>query len=180
MDYKIKSLAVVPYVESLSLFVKNIIEDYSYIPEKIEYVPNDKKNSWDKNLFDYKALTAFQKYNPSEFFICHASDHYLNPEDLEYMIKRLQENENAYCIGLQPLSKTHHANFGDTFTNCARVNVWNAKCYREHMQEGVKLAMEKHGHFGDVQNFIGQCCFNDGLIPLQATRARMFSVDLTD
>jgi hypothetical protein len=168
---------IVPYVDYLPLFTANIITHYSFRPDRIEFVGNMPDQTLE-NRFDYKAFTCFEKFQPQKWFIMHASDHYLNHDDLREMIEILDKREKAFCIGMHPMKGLHHALIGDTPTYMARIVIWKAPIFAKFLEAGKNRAMKTHNALYDVTNHVASAAHDAGYEAIQATKARMFKVDL--
>ena len=117
-----------------------LIHGYSYLPEKIDYRFNDITRPDYMNQFDYKAIESFEEHQPTDYMILHASDVYLNPDDLGKMIGELNvDYEDPFCIGLYPMNDrwlpcTHR----EPVMYCARIVIWKADIFRRCLEEFKK------------------------------------------
>ena len=140
-----KSLMIIPAKSNKTLpgYFDHIIHGYSYLPEKIDYRFNDIARPDYMNQFDYKAIESFEEYQPTDVIILHASDVYLNPDDLGNMLWFLQGHEDAFCIGLYPQNEkwlpiTH----GERPMYCTRITIWKARIFKKCLEEFKKGKME--------------------------------------
>ena len=182
-----KSLMLCPFVKSVPFFVKNIIENYSYHPDYIEWKPNDPQLPDNENRMDYKAVTLFEKLNPDDIFIMHATDHYLNHDDLREMIEILNKDEKAFCIGIHPITGNRFSYYPDDVKPhyMTRIVVWKAKLFRDYLDEGKSRTFsylrDAKGKIvtdmEDMTSHVAQACTDAGYHALQATKARCFKVD---
>ena len=176
-----------PFISHVPFFVKNIIEDYSFKPEFTEWLPNDPQKPDNENRMDFKAVTIFEKLRPTELFIMHATDHYLNREDLQYMIDALENNEKAFCIGIHPITGNRFSYYPDEVRPhyMTRVVIWKAPLFAKYLNDGksrtYKYLLEKQGKnpqdMEDMTSHIAEACNDAGYYALQATRARCYKVD---
>lgn len=181
-----KSLMLCPYIDKVSMFVKSIIEDYTYKPEYTAWEANDPLKKDYENKMDYKAVTIFEKLRPTELFIMHATDHYLNQDDLREMIEFLQKDEKAFCIGIHPITNNKFSYFpGDKPHYMTRIVVWKAELFSKYLEEGkartFRYLSDRPGKnpegMEDMTAHIAHACNSAGYHALQATKARCFKVD---
>ena len=182
-----KSLMLCPFVSSVPFFVKNIIEDYSYKPDFIEWQANDPQLEDSKNRMDYKAVTLFEKINPDDIFIMHATDHYLMHDDLRVMVETLLNDDKAFCIGIHPITANRFSYFPDDKAPhyMTRIVVWKAKLFRDYLDEGRSRTyqyLSTHPQkdvrgMEDITAHTAEACRDAGYHALQATKARCFKVD---
>ena len=176
-----------PFISHVPFFVKNIIEDYSFKPEFTEWLPNDPQKPDNENRMDFKAVTIFEKLRPTELFIMHATDHYLNREDLQYMIDALENNEKAFCIGIHPITGNRFSYYPDEVRPhyMTRIVIWKAPLFAKYLEDGksrtFKYLSQKPGKnpqdMEDITSHIAEACNDAGYYALQATRARCHKVD---
>ena len=113
-----------------------LIHGYSWLPEKIDYRFNDITRPDYMNQFDYKAIESFEEYKPTQVIVLHASDVYLNPDDLGNMLWHLQGDEKAYCIGLYPVNdKWLPCTHGEKPMYCTRITIWKASIFKKCLEE---------------------------------------------
>ena len=176
-----------PFVTRVPFFVKNIIEGYSYKPDFIAWLPNDPQKPDNENRMDYKAVTLFESLQPDDIFIMHATDHYLNHDDLREMVEILQKDDKAFCIGIHPITSNKFSYFPDDIRPhyMTRIVVWKAKLFMDYLNDGkskcfayLRDARGKNVQdMEDITAHIAQACNEAGYHALQATKARCFKVD---
>ena len=124
---------VIPYISNRTLprYFQYLIEGYTLQPTKTEFIANDQAKPVYQNYMDYKVIDSFSHYQPTEYLIYHASDVYLMPNDMEDMVKELDENEKAFCIGLYPITDYLPTNMNETPILPGRIGIWKAIDYGE-------------------------------------------------
>ena len=169
-----KSLMIIPAKSNKTLpgYFDYLIQGYSYQPEKIDYRFNDIARPDYQNQFDYKAIESFEQYQPTDVIILHASDVYLNPDDLGNMWWFLQGHDDAYCIGLYPINdKWKHCTFRERPMYCTRIVIWKADIFRECLEEFKKMN-NRHGMFYDENTRMAEIANKMGYRALVAKQAR--------
>ena len=165
-DIKMKSLMVIPYIsnKTLTRYFQYLIEGYTWQPELIDYRSNDPSKPMYQQYLDYKVIDSFTQHQPTEYIIYHASDTYLMPDDMHSMISELEQNDNAFCIGIYPIT-----NFDDTMMNetpiiPARVGIWKADVFRKYLAEFNELdSKASQGLMVDEIYRMGELAVRDGL-----------------
>ena len=185
-----KSLMLCPFISHVPFFVKNIIEAYTYRPEFTEWLPNDPQIPDNQNRMDFKAVTLFEKLKPTELFIMHATDHYLNHDDLREMVEILQKDEKAFCIGIHPITGNRFSYYPDEIRPhyMTRIVIWKAQLFAKYLEDGkartFKYLSSKPGKnpkdMEDMTSHIAEACNDAGYYALQATKARCFKVEFAD
>lgn len=150
-----------------------LIQGYSYQPEKIDYRFNDIARPDYKNQFDYKAIESFEEYQPTEVIILHASDVYLNPDDLINMRIELKNDEGAFCIGLYPINdKWLPCTHGEPVMYCARITIWKANIFKKCLEEFKKGPLK----FYDENMRMAEIANKMGYKALVAKQARVTQI----
>lgn len=129
-----KSLMIIPAKSNKTLpgYFDHIIHGYTWLPDVIDYRFNDRMNPQHKNEFDYKAIESFEEHQPTEYIVLHASDVYLNPDDLLQMRVDFQHDKKAFCVGIYPMNdKWLPCYHNEPVMYCARINIWKAEIFRE-------------------------------------------------
>ena len=127
-----KSLMVVPIYSTKTspAILQECINVYTYQPDLIDYVMNDVMNPEYVNQADYKTIQSFKQHRPTDFVIYHASDLVVDPDDLDTMIEQLNDDEDAFAVGLYPLNRRgNHTRLGEDTVFAARVVVWKADIF---------------------------------------------------
>lgn len=172
-----KSLMIVPAKSNKTLpgYFDHLIQGYSYQPDKIDYRFNDISGPDYKNQFDYKAIESFEEYQPTDLMILHASDVYLNPDDLYNMREALffRDDLNPFCIGLYPMNArwlpcTHR----EPAMYCARIVIWKADIFRECLEEFKKGPLK----FYDENARMAEIANKKGYHAIVARQARVTQI----
>ena len=156
----------------LPLFIKNVIKDYTYKPDKIDFCSEERSDEPKYNII----MKSWEKYKPRKLWIVHGADYYLMPDDIENMIKKLMSDTRAHSIGLHPCGdRLTVCNHDEKFTHTRRIVIYKADLIRQFYDEGLKrcLAHMKNS-YSDWTGFVNEAANEAGYHPLQATRARMF------
>ncbi len=191
-----KTLCVVPYRTKIPVYVKDVINHYSFQPEKIDYIPNrqeqyifERYNSRDNcyNQMDWKVIESFQTHRPTKFLVVHPSDHILNPYDLEYMIKTLNSDKKAAVIGIHPVNfqknqnmGMHHAYNDQNITGVARIHIWRCELFDKYLYDAIEVAADYSSIPYDPLIHLMWIVYNEGYRILTAPLARMQKINLTE
>ena len=171
-----KTYMIVPYQSSYDPFIRYCIEDYTFRPDKIEFVGPGK---WDN--VGAKINDKFHENKDCEFLIFHRAPSLLNPGDLEYMIKLIKNERNALAVGiepafLRPAIRPPKMSDNKNYDSCGGVTVWRAKYYFELIEDAIKMC-KKEGSLIELFSFIGYLGNQKGYKTLQATQARIVYYD---
>jgi len=156
-----KSLMIIPAKSNKTLpgYFDYLIHGYSYLPEKIDYRFNDITRPDYQNQFDYKAIESFEEYQPTQVIVLHASDVYLNPDDLGNMLWFLQGHEDAFCIGTYPINaKWLACTHKEPVMYCARIVIWKARIFKkclEEFQKGKMGLYDENMRMAEIANKLG-------------------------
>jgi len=167
---------LIPYQSSYDPFIRNCIEGYTFKPDKIEFVGPGK---WD-NVGD-KINDKFHENQDCEFLIFHRAPSLLNPGDLEYMIKLIQNEPKALCVGVEPSFlrpgiRPPKMSDNKNYDCCAGVTIWRAKYYFEVIEEAIRMA-KSEGSLIELVSYIGYMGNEKGYKNIQATQARIVYYD---
>ncbi len=166
----VKSLMVVPYISNKTLprYFQYLIEGYSWQPELIRYYPNDFKKPVYQNYLDYKVIDTFTHHQPTDLIIYHASDIYLMVDDLRDMVEELLCNENAFCIGIDPITNFRNTTMNEEPVIPARVGIWKANIFMNCLNE---LKKKKDTEVDEIYR-MGEIAIRDGYKCLISKTAR--------
>jgi len=142
---------VIPYISNRTLprYFQYLIEGYTYKPDMVDYRPNDLRKPQYQNMQDIKAIDSFSKYRPTDYFIIHASDIYLMPNDLKDMMIELAEDSKAFITGLYPIKNFVHCSMNEEPICPARISVWKADIFNECLKEFKTRQMKTTGIWYD-------------------------------
>jgi len=167
---QIKVLMTVTYWR-LSLYLQNIIEDYSYKIDDIHYCSEKKSDEPKHNILKNDLEANW----PSQYWIVHGADYVLDWDDLRVMVETLEADPKAHSIGIHPYNaKMFPATTPVDFTHTRRIMVYKADLLKESFDEGVRRCLDDMKvNYSDWTSFVAQVMNEKGYHPLQATRARM-------
>ena len=156
----------------LPLFIKNVIQDYTYKPDKIDFCSEERAEESKYNII----MKSWEKYQPHKLWIVHGADYYLMPDDIGNMIEILLADPLAHSIGLHPCGdRLTVCNHDEAFTHTRRIVIYKADIMREFYDEGLKRCLtHMKTNYSDWTGFVNEVANEAGYHPLQATRARMF------
>lgn len=165
-----KSLMVIPYISNKTLprYFQYLIEGYTWQPELLRYYPNDFKKPVYQNYLDYKVIDSFTHHQPTDLIIYHASDIYLMPADLEYMVMELELTDNAFCIGIDPITNFKNTTMGEEPVIPTRVGIWKANIFMDCLN-GLKK--KKDTEVDEIYR-MGEIAIQDGYKCLISKTAR--------
>ena len=161
--------------KTLPGYFDHIIQGYTYKTNTIDYSFNNRDNPQHMNEFDYKSIVSFETFQPEKYIIMHASDVYLQPDDLRVMIGGLNLDDKAFCIGIYPINKNwKHCSHKEPVMYCTRIVVWKAEIFRECLN---KFNLNKQeGDIGDETTRMAEYANEMGYHALVSKIARPFSL----
>lgn len=174
---EMKSLMVIPYIsnKTLTRYFQYLIDGYTYQPELIRYYPNDPAKPMYQQYLDYKVIDSFAYHQPTDYIIYHASDIYLMPDDLGNMMRELEQNDNAFCIGIYPITDFDDTKMNETPIIPTRVGIWKADMFQKYLAEFKELdSKSSQGLMVDEIYRMGELAVRDKLICLTSKTARPF------
>jgi len=168
---------IVPYQSSYDPFIRNCIEDYSFKPDKIEFVgPGKWKNAGEK------INDKFLENKDVEFLIFHRAASLLNPDDLKVMMDIIKKNQKILQIGIEPAFcypgiRAPKMSDNKNYDSAGGVTIWRAKLYFELIDEAIKLCKKEHISITEIFSYVGFLGNKKGYKTLQATKARIVYYD---
>jgi len=166
---------VIPYItnRTVTRYFQELIDSYSFHPDVLDWVPNDLDAPTYQNYLDYKVIESFEKHQPEEYVIYHASDTYLMPDDLENMIHELYSNDEVFANGIYPITNYDDTRMNERPVIPARVGVWKADIFRKYLDEFDKLDKKSsQGLKVDELYRMGEMAVRDGWKCMVAKHAR--------
>ena len=176
----VESLMIVPYVSTKTFpdYIRMMIEGYDWMPRMVHYVMNDVAKPLYQNKFDWKCIETFRAVKPTKYFIHHASDNYLMPQDLGRWKMILDKDPQCFAVGIYPIGvQMRHSKLFEDFVVPTRIVMWRAEHFAKYMEPGIEMATKLFGGTPlDTVYFMGHLAQKDGLHCIIDGKARPFTV----
>ena len=165
-----ESLMRIKHTKPLPLYIKMLIDGYTYKPTKIIY---DSNNTWEQTAQNLKA--DLESYNP-EYFILHGSDYYLNYNDLERMVQTLDGPDDIFACGVQPMTINglRACRLNESVDCIGRIVAMKYRGYEMLWAKGEVSSINHHGRLTEQQYYTMYEATKQGMINVVDTTARMF------
>ena len=176
----IESLMIVPYVSVKTFpdYIRMMIESYEWMPQMVHYVANDVNKPLYQNKFDWKCIETFRAVNPTKYFVHHASDNYVMPNDLGRWKYILDNDEKAFACGIYPIGvQMRHSQLFEDFVCPSRVVMWKADIFKKFMEPGIEMSSKIFGGVPlDAVYFMAYLAQKAGYHSVIDGKARPFTV----
>ena len=121
-------------------------------------------------------------YKDYDFLIFHRVASLLNPQDLEYMIKQIQDDPKAIMVGvepsfLEPSIRPPKMSDNKKYDSVGSVTVYRAKFYFDVIDDAIEYSRNVRGGLAELSTVIGFMGNKKGYKSIQATRARIVYYD---
>lgn len=134
---------IVPYISTKTFpdYWRMMIESYDWMPQEVHYVMNDVREPLWKQKFDFKACEIYRACRPKKYFVLHASDIVLMPQDLARMHKIMEDDPKCFAVGIYPIGAgMAHNKLFQNFNMPTRICIWRSDVIEQVLESGVKAA----------------------------------------
>jgi len=177
----IESMMVVPYVSNKTFpdYIRMMIEGYDWMPQMVQYVQNDVRLPLYQQKFDWKVTETFDRVKPTKYLIMHASDNYMNPQDLGRMRTLLDNDPKCFAVGIYPIGQhMAHTKLFKDFVMPTRIAFWNAAIFGKFKKAGMDRSKQVFkGIPLDSVYFIAQEAIKAGYHSMVDPKSRPYRID---